>query len=288
VKKTKRIEIIKYTLKNNKKQKNKIISISGVGRSGKSTIANFIAYYLSKKMNKIAIINFGNSNIFFQNKLNQKKQKEEILNNLKKYKIRNIIKIKKENKKYEKSKKNRNKINKLLKNKENKIEKLKEIKSKKIFNIFYNKINNNIFIFSNLDLILKENKINELFRYLNKNFDFIIIDMNHYTKKGIERNILIKSKYNIIVVEQNLESLKRTERLLNKYLREYKIYSNKLKIIINKNSRFKFNSKIISSILYNIKIIGSISHIKYINQRIKNNEKINRIIKQNKINKIIK
>lgn len=232
------IKIIKEIIKineNNRKEiikNNKIITIAGNKNSGKSTIALQTAMFLNELNKKILIIEFSEKQKNIFNELNKKK--------LNKKQIKNKIIIK-------------NKL--ILKNKIDK----KIIIKRKI-----KKIKNNLYILNIKKEELKNNKIKELLNdnlnEISLNYDYIIIEIKINIYNNLNKKIIKKSENNFIVFESNLLDIKISKKIIKKYIEEFNIKKEYIKIILNKVNKYSIEKEIIKKCFENIEIITSIKY----------------------------
>ena len=198
---------------NNKyNKKNKLITIMGKRKSGKSTIINLLLIYLLEKNKKILLIN-----------LNKKLENNYlILFGKKYYKIKN-------NYFYKNNEANKNNI--FLKS---------EIK-----------INNNLFFLNNLQKIIQENNYKNILKYFKKyyikKFEYILIDIGNNADRRTKQKIMKISDKNIRVMTDDLLGIKEIKELKLNINKEDSNKENSLHIILNK---YYFNS-ISCSILKN-------------------------------------
>ena len=242
---------------NNKyNKKNKLITIMGKRKSGKSTIINLLLIYLLEKNKKILLIN-----------LNKKLENNYlILFGKKYYKIKN-------NYFYKNNEANKNNI--FLKS---------EIK-----------INNNLFFLNNLQKIIQENNYKNILKYFKKyyikKFEYILIDIGNNADRRTKQKIMKISDKNIRVMTDDLLGIKEIKELKLNINKEDSNKENSLHIILNKYyfnsiscSIFKnfVNKKIkFSTIFYNKKF-------KNFQNKILKNKKIKlNIFLKNKIKKIL-
>ncbi len=194
-------------IKNNinlKNKKNKLITIMGKRKSGKSTIINLLLIYLLEKNKKILLINLN------------KKIENNYLNLFKK----NYYKIKNNNLKIN------NKLNK-----------------KNIFLESEIKINNNLTFLNNFQKIIQENNYNNILKYFIeyyiKNYDYILVDIGDNADRKIERKMIKISDKKIVVMISNLLGIKEIGNLNSKTKFQTKDEEKGLHIILNK---YYFNS----------------------------------------------
>ena len=250
---------IKLNNKNNKK--NKLITIIGKRKTGKSTIINLLLIYLLQKNKKILLIN-----------LNKK-----IENNY-------LILF---GKKYYKIKNNYFNTYNLINNKLNK---------KDIFLKSEIKINNNLFFLNNFQKIIEQNNYNNILEYFTKyyikKYDYVLVDIGDSANRRIKQKITELSDRNIMVMTNNLLGIKEVERLRADQNLIENNKENSLHIVLNKYY-FSSISKSIFKDLVKRKIRVSIifSNKKFINisNKILKNEKFNfNLFLKNKLKNILK
>ena len=195
----------------NKKNTNKIITVSGVEKVGKSIITIKILKKLARTNKKILVID-----------LNIKKQKLYLLLNRKKY-----------------SKKIKEKIKYLNRNK---IEKL-DLKEKNLIKKFEIKINKNTNLVSGLDLIIKDetiykeqeikNFILNILKIYKKEYNYIIVNLQLEKYLNLEKTIIKNSDINVLVMESNKIGINMLAKIMEKYKKD-KITLQGLHIVVNK------------------------------------------------------
>lgn len=223
---------------NNTKLENKIILFLGERQVGKSITILGITKKLEIKNKKILIIELNKKEsdlifIFSKNKYIKK-----VINF--KLKKQGIKKYKKINKKY------------FYKNN------IKIIK-----NLIIN-------INKNIDIISYKKLINlNIIKKLEKNYDYILIEINS-EKKDLKNNKIIKYiNKKILIIRPNILGIKNTKKIIEKN----KI--NKYKIIINNYDNYSVDQEIIKNIFKNGEIIGKIKYNSKYDEIINNNLKIN-------------
>ena len=222
-------KIIKKITKN--KKKNKIITFFGQEKTFKiNFIINFCKIINDKK---IIIIDF----------------------NLNKSDIYQFLKLKKHNKK----------LNEKIKiNKDNIFKKINSEKDiGKIIKYYLIKISKNKFLISDINLLFKyfdqNNKLNieifiqKLLNYLKNNYDLILFNMEVKNNQEINNIIFKNSNLNLILIESNLNGIKK----LKKYLEKNNFIKN-IKLILNKKiNKYYIDKKILNKI-FKFNIIGEI------------------------------
>lgn len=235
-------------------KKGKIISILGANGIGKSIFSILISRQIKDK--KIAIIDFD----ILNNSLHTLLGIENYPNKIRKdIKIINENNYKEENKKiYEKVIPNQNK--------EFEIEKY-------IIQTKYN-----IDLISGLNLIFKINekiipdKIRMIFKELRKKYDIIIIDTSSECFFDYTREMIRLSDEGIFISGANLLEIKKSQKLLEIYNKEWKIEKSKIKIIFNKCTKNSVDFKEILKVFSDYKIIGKIKLNNYYDYIINNNK----------------
>lgn len=239
-----------------KNKKNKIITIMGKKKTGKTTIINLLLIYLLEKNKKILLIN-----------LNKK-----IENN-----YFDLIR-----KKYHKIKNSKNNF---LNNNSNK-------KMKNIFSNLEIKINNNLIFLYNFQNIFQGNNSNSILEYFNKyyikKYDYILVDIGNNAYSKIRQQLIDTSDKRLIIIEDNLLGVKELRELTSNYEKMKKEDQDSLHIIINKYYFNSISRLILKNIIDNQVSIDFI----FYNQKIKNINikkdkiKLNMILK-NKIKNIL-
>ena len=254
--------------KKNNNKGNKIITIIGKRKTGKTTIINLLLIYLLKKNKKILLIN-----------LNKKIENNYF------YLIR---------KKYYKIKNNYLKINNKNNLINNKLNKNKEIKN--IFSKIEIRINNNLIFLYNFQNIFENNNLNDILEYFFKsylkNYDYLLVDIGNNANVKLKQKIIERSDKKLFILKGNILGIKDLKELNQKLEGSESEKKNSLHIILNKyyfnsisklifknliNEKYKFDVFFYSKKFKNLK-----------NQIIKNNKyKINKLL-DNKIKNIIK
>lgn len=259
------------------KNDNKIITIEGNPKTGKTTITSLIIKILINKNKKVLLINLN-------------KKTEEI-----------YLKILKTTKKEMKNK-NKKTLD------ENKI--IKNFKNNEI------RINENVVFINNFQILINKDtkkRVNKFIEKYSKIYDYIIFDIGNINIKNIKNQIIKISSKNILVINskemeinklKEIKNLKRDQfyiidnkynllsinkliikNILGKKLLYYSIkYNKKYKNIIKnfyKNEKIKINNKIQKKIL-NILEKNKRDEINYLINNIKNDLK--KIINKYKIN----
>ena len=129
------------------------------------------------------------------------------------------------------------------------------------------KINNNISIFSGIDLLFNEkNKINfdkvkSLLEKLKEDYDLILLDTSSEINLKYVKTALVNVDKIIFLVEPNLIEIKKAEELLEIYLEDWEIPNYKFGLVLNKVNINSIDEEIIKK-LFNIKLIGKINFSK--------------------------
>ena len=198
----KKFKIIKNKENNNKK--NKIITVEGKRKSGKTTLINLLLIYLLQKNKKILLINLN------------KKIENNYFYLFKKY--------------FYKKKNNYFKIN-------------NNFDKNNIFYNSEIKIKNNLIFLNNFNEIIKENNYYDIleyfYNYYIKKFDYILVDVGDTASFKI-RNSLVKQSDKVLVVINNKRlGVQDIAELSNKIDSNKKDKEKSLHIVLNK---YYFNS----------------------------------------------
>lgn len=123
------------------------------------------------------------------------------------------------------------------------------------------KYNKNIDLIS-ISQILKNNEIENIKEYLNnllKEYDYIFIDMSLECFENQNKKIMKKSYLNIFLIEPNLIEIKKSQKILEIYNKEWKIKKEFITIIFNKYNINSIKEKILKKLFEEYKIIGKIN-----------------------------
>ena len=123
------------------------------------------------------------------------------------------------------------------------------------------KYNKNIDLIS-ISPILKNNEIENIKEYLNnliKEYDYIFIDMSLECFENQNKKIMKKSYLNILLIEPNLTEIKKSQKILEMYNKEWKIKKQFINIIFNKYNINSIKEKILKRLFEEYKIIGKIN-----------------------------
>ena len=195
-------KIIKNKENNNKK--NKIITVEGKRKSGKSTLINLLLIYLLQKNKKILLINLN------------KKIENNYFYLFKKY--------------FYRKKKNYFKIN-------------NNFDKNNIFYNYEIKIKNNLIFLNNFQEIIKENNYYDIleyfYNYYIKNFDYVLVDVGDTASSKIRNNLVKKSDKELIVINDKRLGVQDIADLSEKIERNKKDKEKSLHIVLNK---YYFNS----------------------------------------------
>lgn len=234
--------------KKNLKSNNKMICVLGSSGVGKSIFSVCFSNYLKNNKNKILIIDF------------------DILNNS----IHTILGINKYSKKVkekieEKDLNNFN-INKFRLNNYNiNIEDL-------IINV-----NKNIDLLTGIDILFNSDEDINKFELLGmiseikKHYDYIIVDTSSECFFKYNRILIEHADKNIFLLEANLLEITKAKRLLDMYKNNWKINSNKIKIIINKYNKNSIDLNLLRNIFGEYEMLGKIKMENFYNSIINKN-----------------
>lgn len=130
------------------------------------------------------------------------------------------------------------------------------------------KINNNISIFTGIDILFnEENKINfdkikEMINKFKEKYNLILFDTSSEINLKYVKTSLVNVQKIIFLIEPNLIELKKSKELLEVYLEDWEIPRYKFNIVLNKVNVNSIDTEIISNIFSQIKIIGKINFSK--------------------------
>lgn len=233
-------KIIKNKENNNKK--NKIITVEGKRKSGKSTLINLLLIYLLQKNKKILLINLN------------KKIENNYFYLFKKY--------------FYRKKKNCFKIN-------------NNLDKNNIFYNYEIKIKNNLIFLNNFQEIIKENHYYDIleyfYNYYIKNFDYVLVDIGDKANYKIRNSLLKISDKELIVINDKRLGIQDIADLSEKIERNKKDKEKSLHIVLNKYYFNSISKAIFKNLLKN-KITFLIffynKELKKIPSKIKYNKKI--------------
>ena len=179
------------------------------------------------------------------------------------------------------------KIPKEMKEKINNIEFVREFKlNEKNINKLTVKVDRNTSIISSTEVIFDEKyivnlrKIEEMINYLKRDYDLILIDTICDTKyTEIIRALVNFSTKVICLTEGNLINIKKTTKILNKYINE----KEKVSIVYNKKNKYTINQKVLEFIYFKFNLIGVLNYDNRYNQII--NKNVNKLYITKKIKK---
>lgn len=158
-----------------------------------------------------------------------------------------------------------------------------KLKEKNIEKLIVN-VNRKIDIISNTNLIFDEKysvnneKIEEILNDLSEKYDLVLIDTGTSEKyEDIIKTLINLSSKIICIVQGNLIEVKKTKKLLGKYIEE----KDKVKFIYNKKSKYSMKKETIKILLHEFKMIGVLHYDNIYNKII--NKNINRLYISKKI-----
>lgn len=297
-----KVKIILNRIKKVEKTSNmstKIITFSGNDKSGKTTLSLIISQYLSEKNYKVLLIDgdFEKNDLSIILKKNKRKN-HYYKNNKKQYRNKfNKKRINEQIKKINIKNRNNNQFKKLIYKKN----KIYHEPIKQIINLFTQKINRNFYFFNGFHDLLKNKKMQKekiieeiIFFYLKtikNNYNFIIVDLSKNNFNLVNKIIIKNSDINFILMEANVLGINEIKRILDTYLRRWKVNKNSLHIVSNKRNFNSINKSLIYHSIFPKKKIYEIKENKIYNLVI-NDYFRNRFLLKNKklrkeINKII-
>lgn len=236
----KKLKIIKNKENNNKK--NKIITVEGKRKSGKTTLINLLLIYLLQKNKKILLINLN------------KKIENNYFYLFKKY--------------FYKKKNNYFKIN-------------NNFDKNNIFYNSEIKIKNNLIFLNNFNEIIKENNYYDIleyfYNYYIKKFDYILVDVGDTASFKIRNSLVKQSDKVLVVINDKRLGVQDIAELSNKIDSNKKDKEKSLHIVLNKYYFNSISKAIFKNLLKN-KITFLIffynKELKKIPSKIKYNKKI--------------
>lgn len=236
----KKLKIIKNKENNNKK--NKIITVEGKRKSGKTTLINLLLIYLLQKNKKILLINLN------------KKIENNYFYLFKKY--------------FYKKKNNYFKIN-------------NNFDKNNIFYNSEIKIKNNLIFLNNFNEIIKENNYYDIleyfYNYYIKKFDYILVDVGDTASFKIRNSLVKQSDKVLVVINDKRLGVQDIADLSNKIDSNKKDKEKSLHIVLNKYYFNSISKAIFKNLLKN-KITFLIffynKELKKIPSKIKYNKKI--------------
>lgn len=220
---------------------NKMICILGCSGVGKSIFSVCFSNYLKSNKNKILIIDFDILNNSIHTIFGKKKYSKEVKDKIEEKNMNNFN------------------IN---------IEDL-------IINV-----NKNIDLLTGIDLLfnadedIDEIELQEIISEMKKQYDYIIVDTSSECFFKYNKILIENSDENLFLLESNLLEITKAKKLLDMYKNNWKINSNKIKIIINKYNKNSIDLNIVKNIFDEYEILG----------KIKMNNLYNSIINKNNSN----
>lgn len=138
-------------------------------------------------------------------------------------------------------------------------------KEKKYNKNFYltndNKINENFFI-SNIEkqTIKKTNGqiLKKIIGKLNREFDYIFIDISSERENQYIKNIIKISNFNIFLVEPNILEISKSKKMLDNYINVFKLDREKIKIVFNKVNNNSIAFSLLKELFCDFSILGTI------------------------------
>lgn len=127
------------------------------------------------------------------------------------------------------------------------------------------KVNSNLDIFYGLDSFFNENnkisfeKVEKLLKELKLKYDLILIDTSSETTLKYVKTIFVNVDKIIFLMEPSMIEIKKAQRLLETYIKDWDIPIYKFKILLNKCNTNSVDEEIIEEMFSKIKIIGKIN-----------------------------
>ena len=236
---------------NEKTKEGEIITILGPSGIGKSIFSIIFSNNFENKKTLIFNLDFFNNSLIKLLEINKK--------------------IQKNNKKTEKN------INFYQNNL-----KIEDFILKSKYNIDY--ISGSEIIFNSKKTITPQ-KIKNVINNLKNKYDLILVDSSSECLLDYLKEILKISNYSIFISGSNLLEIRKSQKLLEIYTKEWEISKNKIKIIFNKWTKQSIDDEVLKELFRNYEILGKIKLSDFYDLAInKNNIKIKEI--QKDINKI--
>ena len=124
------------------------------------------------------------------------------------------------------------------------------------------KISNNIDLISGIDIIFEDGlkvekkKVIKLLDNLKNNYEFIIIDTSSECFMDYTKEIIEYSDFSILLVEANLIELKKSKKILDIYINNWKINKEKINILFNKYNKNSIDNEILKCLFNDFNILG--------------------------------
>lgn len=154
------------------------------------------------------------------------------------------------------------------------------------------KLEKNLNLFYRIDIFFDQNgeienyKLSNFLKEIKNNFEYIILDLTSNIKYKFIKTILISSNKIIFLLEPNLIEIKKTNNILEIFLKDFNIEIDKIKIVFNKTNKYQLAESILEELFSNFEIIGNIKYSEQYNNLINTNNFKN--IDKNEYEKIYK
>lgn len=154
------------------------------------------------------------------------------------------------------------------------------------------KLEKNLNLFYRIDIFFDQNgeienyKLSNFLKEIKNNFEYIILDLTSNIKYKFIKTILISSNKIIFLLEPNLIEIKKTNNILEIFLKDFNIEIDKIKIVFNKTNKYQLAESILEELFSNFEIIGNIKYSEQYNNLINTNNFKN--IEKNEYEKIYK
>lgn len=244
------------------KSNNKMICVLGSSGVGKSIFSVCFSNYLKNNKNKILIIDF------------------DVLNNS----IHTIMGINKYSKKVKEKIKGKdsnslNNFNNFNNDNNNNFNINKFSLNNYNINIedLIISVNKNVDLLTGIDILfnsdeeINEFKLLEIISVIKRQYDYIIVDTSSECFFKYNRILIEHADKNIFLLEANLLEITKAKRLLDMYKNNWKINSNKIKIIINKYNKNSIDLKLLKNIFGEYEMLGKIKMGNFYNSIINKN-----------------
>ena len=139
------------------------------------------------------------------------------------------------------------------------------------------KLEKNLNLFYRIDIFFDQNgeienyKLSNFLKEIKNNFEYIILDLTSNIKYKFIKTILISSNKIIFLLEPNLIEIKKTNNILEIFLKDFNIEIDKIKIVFNKTNKYQLAESILEELFSNFEIIGNIKYSEQYNNLINTN-----------------
>lgn len=103
-------------------------------------------------------------------------------------------------------------------------------------------------------------KVQEILNSLKNEYELIIIDTSSKLENEYTKRIFYHSDVIIFLLEPNILGIKKSKNMLEIFENDWKISSEKIKIILNKTNIYQISDEIIKELFPDIKILGKMKY----------------------------